>query len=412
MFVLLIPLICVRHDLLEEMSNDPAVDLTLFSGDLLMESFDDSLALGRALTIMEKQVVPDDCFKVRASLTVLGVLAQTVRTAPGQEALVEALRFLGKAGIRADRESMDYFCFDQPERDSPYSKYNTALVPRKEKMSCFFDSLGNEHCIWDPVAMPVRRLRRKNMLLRAPTSIEMTVKSTTGDRWMRERYLLLSLLPSATSASNSTSSSSYSNRDSNRMSPVTKAMKDLLMGLTTREQRQVLRLLSEPFLSLVSSTSPAAENASTANNMSSTPSVIEQWKEQLEIKMTSEKISRKQEVKAEQLQRQQQDIANKAAIEKDLQRIRAADKRQLKADRIEQEEKDLRKSKAAGKFVQKFDNQKKKPSSPKSASTSKRSSISDISIRFPSSGKSWVSNKERLLASTSSAAMSGFDATN
>lgn len=125
-------------------------DLEVYSKDLLMQCFPDARSLGAALTDMESQPVEappgtaqSTCAgcSVAVGLDVISVLAQACRTQDGPAALTETLAFLGKMGVRPDKETMEYFRLPaEPKANSPNSRhYIRQLVPHKARVRSLLD---------------------------------------------------------------------------------------------------------------------------------------------------------------------------------------------------------------------------------------------------------------------------------
>jgi pentatricopeptide repeat protein len=126
--------------LLERMAND-GVDLDMYSHDILMQAFPDASALSEALELMQSQKIAGDVQVAQVSLSVLSCLVQCCRQKKGLQALVDAVVFLGRVGIRLDKETMEYFTIPEVAKDdSPLSThYYKLLLPHKEKMRSLMD---------------------------------------------------------------------------------------------------------------------------------------------------------------------------------------------------------------------------------------------------------------------------------
>ena len=144
----------LRHicPVLEDMAEDSAIDLEIYSKDILMQGFSDGFKLGTALMSMERQVRPDMAI-ITVSFPVLSVLVQaarsrtdvlpmTIKSPPTlEEVLVSALEFLGSVSIHPDAGTMEYFRIpDLPIKGSPNSRhYVQALVPNRDKVRSLMD---------------------------------------------------------------------------------------------------------------------------------------------------------------------------------------------------------------------------------------------------------------------------------
>ena len=148
----------LRHicPVLEEMAEDPAIDLEVYSKDILMQGFSDGFKLGSALMAMEEMqpLYPGQpsSSRISASFPVISVLAQAVRSrgdellttkkgASLEETLIAALYFLGSIGILPDEETMDYFRIpDLPSKGSPNSRHFVqSLLPHRQKVRSLMD---------------------------------------------------------------------------------------------------------------------------------------------------------------------------------------------------------------------------------------------------------------------------------
>ena len=121
--------------ILESMAED-GVDLNLYSKDILMEAFPDGVSLSKALFLMQSQPMLPEVQVIRVSLSVASCLVQAARKGKTVSAIVDALKFLGKVGIRLDSVTMEYFTIpDVLEDNSRTSKhYFEKLIPHKEKV--------------------------------------------------------------------------------------------------------------------------------------------------------------------------------------------------------------------------------------------------------------------------------------
>ena len=152
--------------LLEKMS-EAGVDLDVYSGDILMQTYPDANSLSRTLMVMHNQPIHPDMQLAKVSLCVVSCLVKAflqanfrldrgdssrgmpgmvdyssvsasnrIPTSPRYSTIVEAVEFLGKVGIRLDEETLEYFTIpDIPRDDSPLSKhYYELLLPHKDKV--------------------------------------------------------------------------------------------------------------------------------------------------------------------------------------------------------------------------------------------------------------------------------------
>lgn len=137
---------------LEDMAEDPAIDLEIYSKDILMQGFSDGFKLGSALMSMERQQHPGTPV-ITVSFPVLSVLAQAARSRTGvlpltsksattlEEVLIAALQFLGSFAIHPDASTMEYFRIPNlPTKGSPNSRhYVQSLAPHREKVRSLMD---------------------------------------------------------------------------------------------------------------------------------------------------------------------------------------------------------------------------------------------------------------------------------
>jgi hypothetical protein len=136
---------------LEDMAEDPAIDLEIYSKDILMQGFSDGFKLGSALMSMERQLHPEAAV-ITVSFPVLSVLAQAARSRTGvlpltsksatlEEVLIAALQFLGSFAIHPDAGTMEYFRIPNlPTKGSPNSRhYVQSLAPHREKIRSLMD---------------------------------------------------------------------------------------------------------------------------------------------------------------------------------------------------------------------------------------------------------------------------------
>lgn len=143
----------LRHicPVLEDMAEDAAIDLEIYSKDILMQGFSDGFKLGSALMSMERQQHPEIAI-MTVSFPVLTVLAQAARSradvlpltskaATLEEVLIAALQFLGSFAIHPDAGTMEYFRIPNlPTKGSPNSRhYVQSLVPNREKVRSLMD---------------------------------------------------------------------------------------------------------------------------------------------------------------------------------------------------------------------------------------------------------------------------------
>lgn len=91
--------------LLENLS-DKGFDLSVFSKDVLIQSFGDARQLGKALEMMRAQEVPEGCQIIGAGLEVLSALTQALRRSEGISEILNAMQLLGRAGVFPDKTTM------------------------------------------------------------------------------------------------------------------------------------------------------------------------------------------------------------------------------------------------------------------------------------------------------------------
>jgi pentatricopeptide repeat protein len=123
---------------LEKLS-DEGYDLDVYSNDIIMQSFPDSLSLGKTLEKMielsKLLVMKEGYQEVSTSFSVLSALVQARRTAPGLEEIVKTMEYLGSIGIIPDSGTMEYFRMSEiPMRNAPFSShYTQKLQPNSDK---------------------------------------------------------------------------------------------------------------------------------------------------------------------------------------------------------------------------------------------------------------------------------------
>jgi hypothetical protein len=130
--------------LLDQLADDPKINLEVYSKDIIMQGFPDSISLGKALSSMEKRALAvTSSLPVYTSISVLNVLVQAIRKDASLQSLVAALSYLGSAGIAPDSETMTYFRMGAeslPTEGSPNSRHLIrTLLPHRERVRSLMD---------------------------------------------------------------------------------------------------------------------------------------------------------------------------------------------------------------------------------------------------------------------------------
>eukprot|EP01041_Mallomonas_annulata_P006410 gene6410-12961_t len=183
-------------------------DLEVYSRDLLMQCFPDARALGAALTEMELQEVDARIPKGYAvGLDVISVLAQSCRSEEGPEALKETLVFLGKMGVRPDRETMEYFRMpSEPAANAPNSRhYRRQLLPHKAKVRSLLDMDLPEGSDDNAVGLPDRGFHRHEYAPGGRRDVEPYFESGE-DHWVAHANALKAVMKSTIQGSSKYSS--------------------------------------------------------------------------------------------------------------------------------------------------------------------------------------------------------------